>query len=201
MRFFRVPKFLKWNYRKAIWNGQKTHVYLTFDDGPHPTITPWVLDILEKYSIKATFFCIGKNVAENPDVFKTILANGHVIGNHTMRHEKGWHTLKNLYINSVKEAQELIPSLLFRPPYGSLTFRQFKELKKLGFKVVFWTWISYDFDQQCKKEEIIKQADKIKGGDILVFHDSEKAKNNLVETLEQIIIILKQKGLKFSIIN
>ena len=198
MRFHRVPKFLKWNYRGSIWQGKKSDIYLTFDDGPHPVITPWVISILDKYSIKATFFCVGKNVETYPEVFEQIKTSGHVIGNHTMHHERGWHCTLDKYIDSVKQASIFIPSKLFRPPFGSITFRQFRALKKLGYKVVFWSWISYDFDKDFTGEEILKEAIRIKGGDILVFHDSDKAKMNLQNSLEEIIVLLKQKGLKFS---
>ncbi len=201
MRFFRVPKFLRWNYREGVWQGRKSEVYLTFDDGPHPVVTPWVLELLEKHEIQATFFCVGKNVELNSELFQRIRDAGHAVGNHTMFHERGWHTTTSHYIESVIQAKKHIHSSLFRPPYGSLTFRQFKKLKTLGFKVVFWSWISYDFDQNCPQEEILKQAKRIKGGDILVFHDSEKAKFNLEGVLEKIIVELKQKGLKFSTIT
>jgi len=199
MRFFRVPKLLRWNYRNAMWQGRESEVYLTFDDGPHPLVTPWVLKLLEKHEVVATFFCIGKNVDLNPELFQRIRQAGHAVGNHTMFHERGRHSSAAHYMESVIEAKKHIPSSLFRPPYGSLTFRQYRKLKNLGFKVVFWSWISYDFDQNCSKNEILKQAKRIKGGDILVFHDSEKAEIRLKEVLEDIIVELKRKDLKFSI--
>ena len=197
MRLFRSPVIAKYLFKSGIWKGKdKTAVYLTFDDGPHPEITPWVLDLLEKENIKATFFCVGQNAKKYPHLIEHILQAGHRIGNHTMTHENGTKTPFQTYIESVKEAGNFTSENLFRPPYGRITPKQLKSVAK-EMKVVFWSWISYDFDSTLASNIIIEKAKKIKGGDILVFHDSEKAEKNLKEALPSIIHQLKAKQLQF----
>lgn len=198
MRFFRAPLIARFMFSGGLWKGKdKSAVYLTFDDGPNPKVTPWVLEVLAKHEIKATFFLVGKNVMQNIHLLRQIEEAGHRIGNHTMNHEKGLKTPLNEYINAVKEADSVISTELFRPPYGSLTWRQFSELLKIGKKIVFWTWLSYDFDKTISSDKIIVKAKKIRGGDILVFHDSDKSFTNLSACLEKIIYELKRKNLSF----
>ena len=199
MRLFRSPYIARFAFRNGIWKGRdKRAIYLTFDDGPHPKVTPYVLDILKRNNIKATFFCVGNNVEKYPEVYLQILADGHQVGNHTMSHENGVKTPKNEYFESVKKASTLIESELFRPPYGKITPFQFKYIfSALKKKVVFWTWLAYDFDAKISGREIIKKAERIKGGDILVFHDSSKAQKNLEETLEAIILMLQKRNFHF----
>ncbi len=199
MRLFRSPYIARFAFRNGIWKGRDKHaIYLTFDDGPHPKVTPYVLDILKRNNIKATFFCVGDNVEKYPLVYRQILADGHQVGNHTMSHENGLKTQKNEYFESVKKAATLIESELFRPPYGKITPFQFKYIfSALKKKVVFWTWLAYDFDAKISGREIIKKAERIKGGDILVFHDSSKAQKNLEETLETIILMLQKRNFHF----
>lgn len=199
MRFFRSPLLARYLIRKGIWKGSdKNAIYLTFDDGPNPEVTPFVLNVLRKYNIKATFFCVGNNVKNHPEVYAQILEEGHRVGNHTMFHENGTKTANAAYIASVETASTYITSDLFRPPYGKLSPTQFKTIiKSLKKKVIFWTWISYDWDKTLASSEIILKAKSIRGGDILVFHDSLKAQKNLTESLEIIIQMLQKRNFHF----
>jgi peptidoglycan/xylan/chitin deacetylase (PgdA/CDA1 family) len=198
MRFFRAPLIAKLLFPSGIWKGKESDsIYLTFDDGPNPEVTPWVLDLLNEFQIKATFFLVGKNVKDYPELLNRIISEGHQIGNHTMNHECGTKTGINTYISSVSQAEIYIQSDLFRPPYGKITRNQFKKLLDGGKKIVFWSWLSYDFDKNISPKKIIQKAKDIKGGDILVFHDSEKGFPNLKNSIIEIIEQLKSRGLKF----
>ncbi len=198
MRFFRAPLIAKLLFPSGIWKGKESDsIYLTFDDGQNPEVTPWVLDLLNEFQIKATFFLVGKNVKNYPELFNRIVADGHQIGNHTMNHECGTKTGLNSYMSSVSQAEIYIQSDLFRPPYGKITRNQFKKLLDGGKKIVFWSWLSYDFDKNISPKKIIQKARDIKGGDILVFHDSEKGFPNLKNSIIEIIEQLKSRGLKF----
>jgi peptidoglycan/xylan/chitin deacetylase (PgdA/CDA1 family) len=198
MRFFRAPLIAKLLFPSGIWKGKESDsIYLTFDDGPNPEVTPWVLDLLNEFQIKATFFLVGKNVKNYPELFNRIVADGHQIGNHTMNHECGTKTGLNSYMSSVSQAEIYIQSDLFRPPYGKITRNQFKKLLDGGKNIVFWSWLSYDFDKNISPKKIIQKAKDIKGGDILVFHDSEKGFPNLKNSIIEIIEQLKSRGLKF----
>src|SRR3989344_5329540 len=179
MRFFQIPKWSRIIYSDAIWDffSEKTNsIYLTFDDGPCPESTLWILDLLKKYNAKATFFCLGKNVVKYPELFEEIRKQGHSIANHGMNHLDGFKNTTEAYVTDVSEASKLIPSNLFRPAYGRIKKSQFTALKKQGFQFVFWSLLTYDFDATLvshKRVEIIQK--KTKPGSILVFHDSEKA--------------------------
>jgi peptidoglycan/xylan/chitin deacetylase (PgdA/CDA1 family) len=198
MRFFRAPLIAKLLFPSGIWNGKDTDaIYLTFDDGPNPKVTPWVLDVLKEQHVKATFFLIGEHVRNYPNILDRILAEGHAIGNHTMNHECGTKTGLNSYMSSVSQAEIYIQSDLFRPPYGKITWNLFKKLIDGGKNIVFWSWLSYDFDKNISPKKIIQKAKDIKGGDILVFHDSEKGFPNLKNSIIEIIEQLKSRGLKF----
>ncbi len=172
-------------------------LYLTFDDGPHPTITPQVLEILKNFNAKATFFCIGNNVNKYKSTFELIKKEGHAVGNHTFNHERGWRTKKQDYVNSVKEADTLIQSSLFRPPHGRIKSSQIKALKK-EFKIVAWSVISYDWDKSLSPDDcfnnVIKNA---ADGSIIVFHDSEKAVNNMIPALTKVLEYYTDKGYTF----
>ena len=199
MHFVTTPKILRLFYPSFLWEmpkGEKK-IYLTFDDGPHPTITPQVLEILKKFNAKATFFCIGNNVNKYKETFELIEKEGHAVGNHTFNHEKGWKTKTLDYINSVKEASTLIQSPLFRPPHGRIKSSQIKVLKK-EFRIVAWTVISYDWDKSLSPEDcfnnVIKNADD---GSIIVFHDSEKAVNNMIPALTKVLEYYTERGFTF----
>lgn len=198
MSLFRVPVIIQSIYRSRQWKGAgKDGVYLTFDDGPEEITTKWLLDILKRENIKATFFCLGKQIENHPVLFQKILDNGHAIGNHTFNHEKGSITECKQYIDSIVKTDDLMSSRLFRPPYGRLNWKQSKSVKKLGKQIIMWTWNSHDYDQHMKEETIIKKAALIKGGDILLFHSSINSANQMMNCLPQIIRIIKKKNLVF----
>lgn len=183
-----------------IWETkQKDTVYFTFDDGPHSSITPFVLEQLALYNAKASFFCIGKNVAAHPNVFEKIIAQGHTIGNHTYHHINGWKSSIKSYVYNVYRAQQIIPSKLFRPPYGRIRPRQAKYLLKRGYKIVMWSLLTGDFDTHLKPEDCMHQIlANIKPGDIIVFHDSEKAWERLSYCLPKILAYCKEKNWKMA---
>ncbi len=177
-------------------------VYLTFDDGPHPTITPWVLAQLKTYGAAATFFCIGKNVERYPGVYQQILAAGHRTGNHTYSHPNGWKTATPAYLQDVRKAGDLIDSMIFRPPYGRITQKQAaglaKTLQKPNVAVVMWDVLSADFDLSISPQACAGIVLKhVRPGSIVVFHDSEKAFRNLQIALPLVLEALSQRGYSF----
>lgn len=200
--FKTAPWFLRSFYPKRLWQmpaGQKK-IYLTFDDGPHPIITNWVLEELKKYNAFATFFCIGKNVVENPLTFQRIIEAGHSIGNHTHNHLNGFKTADSLYLQDIYEAKQAIQSSLFRPPYGRLTKFQEQQLHavKFGLKVVMWTALSGDFDPATSKQKCLNNVlHNTKDGAIIVFHDSQKASEKLFYTLPKTLQYFAGKGFSF----
>jgi len=202
MRIYKFPKWLQIFFPGAIWDfssdkNTKT-VYLTFDDGPVKGVTDWVLETLDKHDIKATFFCVGENIVKNQDIYNSIIEKGHIVGNHTYNHLNGWETKTSAYIENTLNCQKLTESILFRPPYGKLKLRQFIKLKKLGFKIIFWSVLTYDFDNELKNNKRnINILKKIYPGSIVVFHDSEKAFSQLKNSLPVIIKTLKNEGYDF----
>jgi peptidoglycan/xylan/chitin deacetylase (PgdA/CDA1 family) len=202
IRFFRTPYFFKLILVRRIWgfSSSKNSVYLTFDDGPHPEITPWILNLLQKENIKATFFCVGDNVKKYPEILNQILSEGHRIGNHSMYHKNAFKTTKDDYLDSINLAEKYISSNLYRPPYGRLPYIWEAEILK-KFKLVMWTWLSYDYDDKVSVNRILKKAKKIKSGDILVLHDNPKIKERQKILLPSLILLLKKKSFKFEIID
>jgi peptidoglycan/xylan/chitin deacetylase (PgdA/CDA1 family) len=170
-------------------------VYLTFDDGPNPDITDWIMDLLKEHNSTATFFCVGDKGLLYPEILERIRKNGHSIGNHTMKHEKGRSTKTLDYLNSVEMADKVFKTRLFRPPYGSITKSQTKELTKKGYKIVMWSWLTYDFDVDLPIEKIISSAQNLKGGDVVVLHDNTKCFDRLKMILPELIKIAEQKNL------
>ncbi|HTO15268.1 MAG TPA: polysaccharide deacetylase family protein [Edaphocola sp.] len=163
-------------------------IYITFDDGPHPQITPWVLEQLENYNAKATFFCIGKNVVEYPDIYNQIIEKGHIVGNHTHNHLRGRKTKADSYIADILQAQKFIDSKLFRPPYGSINSLQTKKLHQLGFKIILWNIIPGDWDSKVSPEKCLENIIlNIVPGSIIVLHDSVKARENMEYVLPKIL--------------
>jgi peptidoglycan/xylan/chitin deacetylase (PgdA/CDA1 family) len=184
-------------------------IYLTFDDGPHPVVTPFVLDTLKQYNAKATFFCIGKNVVAHADIYRRVLDEGHRVGNHTFNHLNGWKVSDELYLKNILEAGRYIDSSLFRPPYGKITRFQVKLLTGIrnspvnsNFKIIMWDVLSGDFDVSLSAEtcslNVIKNAAP---GSVVVFHDSEKAFPRLKEALPKALQYLSEKGYKFEAIE
>ncbi|WP_299222837.1 polysaccharide deacetylase family protein [uncultured Psychroserpens sp.] len=193
-----------------IWNMPTTEkeLYLTFDDGPTPIITEWTLDILKQYDAKATFFCIGSNIEKHPEIFKQIVNQGHTIGNHTHHHVKGWKSKTKNYLNDVAKAKSVIDSTsdskslfttpLFRPPYGQIKVRQGKQLTELGYKIIMWDVLSFDWDQNVSEAQCYSNViSKSKEGSIIVFHDSIKASKNMMYALPKMLKHFNDKGYKF----
>ena len=201
-----MPRFIQRLYPERIWafSREEKSIYLTFDDGPIPEVTPWVLDELKKYNAKATFFCIGENVQKHPEIFQRILSEGHSVGNHTFNHLNGWKTATSEYIENVDKAEgqmgnnskfKIQDSRLFRPPYGKITSKQAKILQRKGFKIVMWDIISYDYDANTSPEKCLQNVLKnIKPGSVVVFHDSLKAEKNLRFLLPKVLEIIKEDG-------
>ena len=200
--FVKTPSWLRKLFPGRVWDvrDRPNSVYLSFDDGPHPEHTAFVLDELKKYNAKATFFCIGKNVLLYPEMYRRILDEGHSTANHTQNHLKGKKTSDSIYINDVLEAEKYIDSSLFRPPYGRATNFQVKLLKEKQrpMKIIMWSVLSGDFDTAISagrcKENVLLNA---KGGSIIVFHDSEKAAERLRGALPAVLQSLHEKGFSF----
>lgn len=203
MKFYfpKTPKFVRWLYPKRIWafSTTKKEVYLTFDDGPIPEVTPWVLDQLKNYDAKATFFCIGDNIRKHPHLFQRLLDEGHSIGNHTFHHVKGTHTTTSEYLEEVTSFNRYVvnPPKLFRPPYGKITSHQAKALQNMGYRIVMWDVISYDFDPSITKEKCFTNVlEKMREGSVIVFHDSLKAEHHMRYALPQVLEVIRERGWK-----
>ena len=199
MKIFKTPRFFKWIFPRRTWGFSRSidQVYLTFDDGPNPEITPWILDYLKEKNIQATFFCVGSNIKRYPELFQRIKMEGHSVGNHTMNHDKGTIVPFQQYKSSISETKILIGNNLFRPPYGRINAWKSYQLSK-EYQLIMWSWLSYDFDPSIPISTILKKAKKqIKAGDILVLHDNPKVTDRVKELLPKLIEIIEQKGLKF----
>ncbi|MDR2232515.1 MAG: polysaccharide deacetylase family protein [Tannerella sp.] len=172
-------------------------VYLTFDDGPVPEITPWVLDILDSFGVKATFFCVGDNVRKYPDIYKMLLERGHKVGNHTFNHIQGICVSSKKYLKNVEKAAEWIDSELFRPPHGHMRASQFICLKR-RFKIIMWDVVTRDYSPHMTAQGVTNVVKKYsRNGSIIVFHDSLKAKGRIEEALPQAIEWLLAQGYQF----
>lgn len=185
-------------YPNSLWKKPEAgnEIYLTFDDGPEPLVTPLILDGLRQYGAKATFFCLGKNVQAHPGIFQRIQHEGHGTGNHTFRHLNGWKTATNTYLDDVALCAEWVKSPLFRPPYGRLTLSQAKKINRLGYEIVMWSLLSKDYQQSlCPKQVLNYCLPRIKAGAILVFHDSLKAAPRLVPVLSPLLQAIEKKKL------
>lgn len=192
------------NYTWDVFDtGSENRVYLTFDDGPIPETTEWVLNELKKHNVKATFFCIGDNIDKNPEIFKKVISDGHSIGNHTFNHLNGWKTSTEVYIENTKRCEETIQknstynlkSKLFRPPYGKIKASESRKLRKLGYKIIMWDVLSADFDQTLSQEQCLENVtSNLRSGSIIVFHDSIKAFKNLEYVLPKTLAYLKENN-------
>lgn len=203
MYLVKTPWLLKKLYPSLTWDtGNKNRcIYLTFDDGPIPIVTPFVLNILKQHNAKATFFCIGDNVRKHPDIFEQVKAGGHAIGNHTYNHLKGWDTDDWNYLDNFLLADEIIGSKLFRPPHGRIKRSQAALLKKAkpDLEVIMWNVLSADFDTTVMPEQCLKNVTKnTKGGDIVLFHDSLKAFDRLQYALPKAMEYWSNQGYTFN---
>lgn len=202
MRFrpeVKMPWLIQFLYPKALCRIKTSEkvVYLTFDDGPIPEVTPWVLSLLKKEQIKASFFCVGENVQKYPGVFKQIIAEGHTVGNHTFNHVQGLKTGLTEYLGNIKKANKLIGSTLFRPPHGFLKKAQYRKLKN-SYQFVLWDIVSRDFDKRISATDVYKNVmNYVQAGSIIIFHDSLKAERNMKEALPKVIHSLKEQGYIF----
>jgi len=217
MNFYwiKTNRFIKKIFSNYVWDIPNTEnkIYLTFDDGPTPEITEWVLQELEKYNAKATFFCIGNNIEKHPEIFEKVITKGHSIGNHTFNHLNGWKTSTEDYLENAKLCETAICSRklsglksatckLFRPPYGRIKASQAKQLKQLGYQIIMWDVLSADYDATITKEKCLENVVKnVQSGSIIVFHDSVKAFPHLEYTLPKALEILNKKGFVFEAIK
>jgi peptidoglycan/xylan/chitin deacetylase (PgdA/CDA1 family) len=212
MHFFTVPSTIQWLIPSCTWRkeGQGNVIYLTFDDGPHPEITAWVMDELKKHQIKATFFCVGENLKKHTETANQLLTEGHQIGNHTMHHIKGWKHKNDDYLRDMESCETEIREIheqldiekaqprLFRPPYGQIKPSQIKLLRTKGYEIIQWSDLSCDYDKHlnCEKSlsALVKNA---KPGSIVVFHDSEKAEHQLKQILPSYLEAMLAEGFTF----
>ncbi len=200
--FIKTPWWLKKIYASYTWSiaGEEKALYFTFDDGPHPEVTPFVLDTLRQYDAKATFFCIGKNVVAEQAIYRRILEEGHAVGNHTQQHLNGWKTKDEDYLRDVEAAAAHISSGLFRPPYGRIRARQAKKVRHLlgSGQIIMWDVLSADFDETLAGQDCLNNVVRKAGkGSIIVFHDSQKAFERLKISLPGALNFFQKKGFVF----
>ena len=201
--FIRTPAWLIRLRSSLVWKipTKEKNLYLTFDDGPHETATPFVLDQLKAFNAKATFFCVGKNVKAYPKIYERILDEGHAVGNHTFSHLNGWKTTNSRYVDDIAEAAKYIDSKLFRPPYGKLPLFVSKLLRSMNYQIVMWEILSGDFDaavtpQKCLEHVVLYS----KPGSVIVFHDSAKAWERMQFALPKCLQHFNEKGFNFKAI-
>lgn len=214
----KTPQFVQRIYPERIWAFPKNNnnIYLTFDDGPIPEVTPWVLSLLKEYNAKATFFCIGDNILKYPEIFQQIIFEEHSIGNHTFNHLNGWKTSTEKYIDNCVAFEEILKrvqddkfnstlhsalstqhSTLFRPPFGKTTSKQARILQEKGYKVIMWDVLSADFDTSISKEKCLENViNNLQSGSVIVFHDSLKAEEKLKFVLPKVLEHIKELGFK-----
>jgi peptidoglycan/xylan/chitin deacetylase (PgdA/CDA1 family) len=199
-------------FSNYVWNIRNTEnkIYLTFDDGPIPEITDWVLEELKKHKVKATFFCIGDNICKHPALFNKVISEGHAIGNHTFNHLNGWKTKTEIYLDNFEQCEKIIQqsaiknlnAKIFRPPYGKIKRSQAKSIRQLGYKIIMWDVLSADFDSALSKEKCLENVlSNVESGSIIVFHDSIKAFKNLEYVLPKALTYLKERDYVFEVIE
>jgi len=199
--FVTTPKFIQALFPSLVWRKETldNEIWLTFDDGPTPEVTPWILSILKKENVKATFFLVGQQIEEFPELVGAIIKDGHTIANHSYSHKNGWLTNKEKYLEDIDNCQELMPNnKLFRPPYGKITKAQIAVLKE-KYKIILWDVLSYDFNQNTSPKKVQENIiQNTISGSIIVMHNNQMSFKNLEPTLEKIIQQLKAKGYNFS---
>lgn len=206
----KTPSLVRRLFPNYIWNLPTTEkvLYLTFDDGPTPEITDWTLDVLKQYNAKATFFCLGNNIEKYPSIFERLIKEGHCIGNHTFDHPRGWKTKTEDYVDEAIRTQEVInlkssntkasKENLFRPPYGQITTKQGRFLRKLGYKIIMWDVLAFDWNNSITKEKCAQNViSKARSGSIIVFHDSVKASERMQYALPKVLDYFTEKGFEF----
>ena len=199
--FVKIPKFIQIFFPSIIWTKEnnKNNIWITFDDGPSPEATPFILDVLKKEKVKATFFLVGRNIEQYPILFKKIIADGHIIGNHSYSHKNGWNSNNSMYFNDIEKCNALIHgNKLFRPPYGKISPLQIRHLKK-KYQIILWDVLSWDFSLKINPKNIKKNIlNNTEAGSILVLHNNQKSLKNLKPILRETIQKLKHKGFSFS---
>lgn len=197
MYLVKTPLFVQYLFKRLVWRIKNTdRVFLTFDDGPVPEATPWVLDVLATHNIKATFFCVGENVKKYPSIYNRIIEEGHTVGNHTYNHLNAWNTNKDVYLDNVNKASGVIDSGLFRPPYGRIFPSISKDLAAT-YDIIMWDVLSGDFDGNITAEDCLQNVKSTStAGSIIVFHDSIKAIEKLKFVLPRVIEFFKEKGIE-----
>ena len=199
MYLVKTPGFIQNLFPNFTWNipTEEKVIYLTFDDGPIPEVTPWVLDQLQAYNAHATFFCVGDNVGKYPDLFEQIIEKGHAVGNHTFNHLNGWKTDNIPYFHNIRRCARMVNSELFRPPYGRLRPKQSQFLQR-HYRIVMWDILSGDFDPKLSAEQCYNNVvNNAKPGSIVVFHDSLKAQEKLTYSLPRVLKHLSKQGFIF----
>jgi peptidoglycan-N-acetylglucosamine deacetylase len=195
----KTPNWLQSYFQNYTWRIKTAEkvLYLTFDDGPIPEVTPWVLSLLEQYDAKATFFCVGENVEKHPRIYQNLLKKGHSVGNHTQNHLNGWSTKKSIYLENTQRCASSVRSNLFRPPYGRLTPAQSEQLRK-EYRIILWDVLSGDFDPKISSEKCLQNViENTENGSIIVMHDSLKAEHHLRNILPKILNFYSERGYRF----
>jgi peptidoglycan/xylan/chitin deacetylase (PgdA/CDA1 family) len=197
--WIKTQGWIRWLLPGFVWKipSREKTVYLTFDDGPTPGVTPFVLETLKRYRAQATFFCIGDNIRKHADIFNQVVDAGHSVGNHTFNHINGWKTGLAEYLHNTSLCRSAIglKTNLFRPPYGKVTPSQRRSLVKLGYRIVMWDVLSADFDASVSPEKCLSNVlENVEPGSIVIFHDSEKARRNLEYALPRTLEFLNEKG-------
>ena len=199
--FVTTPKFIQALFPSLVWRKETldNEIWLTFDDGPTPEVTPWILSVLKKENVKATFFLVGQQIEEFPELVGAIIKEGHTIANHSYSHKNGWLTNKEKYLEDIENCQELMPNnKLFRPPYGKITKTQIAVLKE-KYKIILWDVLSYDFKQNTSPKKVQENIiQNTTSGSIIVMHNNLMSFKNLEPILEKTIQQLKTKGYNFS---
>lgn len=198
-----IPNILRLLYRRALWRGDKNEkvIYLTIDDGPTTLNTEWILDLLDKHGVKATFFCIGRNVEAHPELYNMILERGHKTGLHGYDHKRGLYSDTDAFYADIEHASQFVKSNLFRPPHGNISPRQLRELSK-KYTVVLWDVITRDYNRDLSGDDVLDIALRYsRNGSIVVFHDSEKAMNNMRYALPKAIEYWLHEGYSFKVLD
>lgn len=197
------PWFYRVLFPGVIWRipASEKCVYLTFDDGPIPEVTPWVLDVLDRYGVKATFFMVGDNVRKHPDIYRMVVERGHRIGNHTFNHIQGIHYWTRNYLVNVKKAAALIPSDLFRPPHGHMRLPQVLTLRR-HFRIIMWDVVTRDYSPHMTPNGVLNVVKNYtRNGSVIVFHDSLKAEKNMRIAMPKAIEWLQKEGYEFKVFD